>query len=127
MRGNNKGFTLVELLAVLILVSVIMAIAIPSIGASMSRAKGKENASNKRVLESAAEIYISDYKHNVKWSSDVQKECYVTISELLSSEFISEDDAMDSDGNEFSGVIVYNREKNTFKYEDEVGSISSCL
>ena len=124
---NNKGFTLVEVLAVLILVSVIMVIAIPSIGSSMSRAKNKENASNIKIPESAAGFYVSDYKHNVKWSSDEQKECYVTINELLNNDYISEDDVVDSDGNEFSGVIVYDRGKNSFKYEENIGSIFSCL
>ena len=39
---NRKGFTLVELLAVLVLLSVIMFVAIPSISSSMERAKKKK-------------------------------------------------------------------------------------
>lgn len=121
---NNKGFTLVELLAVLILVSVIMTIAIPSIGSSMSRAKKKENASSIKILESAAEFYVSDYKYNI---NDSLEQCYITINELLNNDFITEDDVVDSDGNEFTGVIVYDRKKNSFKYNENIGSISSCL
>lgn len=135
MKGNNKGFTLVELLAVLILLSVIMAIAIPSISASMSRAKKKEVASNIRLLESASEMLVSDYKHNID-----AKCCYITVSELLENHYVSEKSILDHDGNEFSGVIVYDSRKNIFKYSEDIykdkeennlfydcGDIQSCL
>ena len=40
-KRNNKGFTLVELLAVIVILAIIMIIAIPSVLATMSTARKK--------------------------------------------------------------------------------------
>ena len=41
-RLNKKGFTLVELLVVIVILGVIMSIAIPSITSSIERSKDKQ-------------------------------------------------------------------------------------
>ena len=53
---NDKGFTLVELLAALVILTAIMGIAIPSISSSLERTKEKQNAARVKVLESAPEF-----------------------------------------------------------------------
>ena len=39
IKGNKKGFTLVELLAVIVVLAIIMVIAIPAVVDSMIKAK----------------------------------------------------------------------------------------
>ena len=39
IKGNKKGFTLVELLAVIVVLAIIMIIAIPAVVESMNNAK----------------------------------------------------------------------------------------
>ena len=47
-RINKKGFTLVELLAVVVILLAISVMAISSIGAAVERNKAKQNETKKR-------------------------------------------------------------------------------
>lgn len=65
MKLNKKGFTLVELLAVLVILVVIMTIAIPSVASSIERSKNKQKNAKIELIESAAEIYLDRYKNSI--------------------------------------------------------------
>ena len=132
---NRKGFTLVELLAVLVILGIIIGIAIPSINSSMERAKKKQDASNYKVLEASTELYVSDHKnsivHNLE-SDDTS--CYISIKNLLDENYISKDVGIDANGNELNGVIVVGFSKVnsnlypiSYKYETSFSGIKSCL
>ena len=56
----KRGFTLVELLAVLILLGVVSLIAIPSIGKILNRSREKARESTKNELIKAAKNYYAD-------------------------------------------------------------------
>jgi type IV pilus assembly protein PilA len=55
---NNKGFTLVELLAVIVILIIITAIAIPSISSSIERTNDSQRKAKEESILSAAELYI---------------------------------------------------------------------
>ena len=58
---NNKGFTLVELLAVIVVLAIIMIIAIPSVMETMENArKGTFKIYAQKVLTKAEETFQSD-------------------------------------------------------------------
>ena len=115
---NNKGFTLVELLAVLVILVAIMSIAIPSISSSLERSKGKQEESKHKILESAAELYVTDHRNSIKNSS-----CVITLETLLNENYIDEDAATDSDGNDLvldQTCVKYEKDaegKITYEYE----------
>lgn len=61
VRLNNKGFTLVELLAVMVVLAIIMIIAIPSVMSTMSDAqRGTFKIYAEKVLNKAQESYQAD-------------------------------------------------------------------
>lgn len=64
MKISNKGFTLVELLAVVVILAIIMAIAAPN----MTRQIKKEEEENQNILnqkiENASKIYAAKYYVN---------------------------------------------------------------
>ena len=66
MNLNKKGFTLVEVLAVVVIMSILIAIMIPNVSNLIT--EQKQNATNeiKRSLKSAARIYISDNKYKIE-------------------------------------------------------------
>ncbi|MED1204796.1 prepilin-type N-terminal cleavage/methylation domain-containing protein [Heyndrickxia acidicola] len=57
---GEKGFTLVELLAVIVILGIIAAIAIVSIGGLIDRAKSDAFVQSAYTLKEAAEIYARD-------------------------------------------------------------------
>lgn len=53
---NEKGFTLVELLAVIVILGIILAIAIPSIGNVVSKSENNAKQANIELIENAARL-----------------------------------------------------------------------
>lgn len=111
---NNKGFTLIELLAALVILTAIMSIAIPSISSSLERTKGKQDEAKQKILESSAELYVTDHKNAIyqNLQNNRKASCYITL-DLLDT---LEENKQDSDGNDLVGVIVFSRNDNTYTY-----------
>ena len=121
-KMDNKGFTLVELLAVLIILIAIMSIAIPSISSSLERSKDKQNEARKKVLESAAELYVTDHKNNIENNS-----CCISLEELKSENYIDEDATKDADGKVFNGNIEYNKVDNSYTFSNIGSCDNKCI
>ena len=114
---NNKGFTLIELLAVLVILTAIMTIALPSITASMERTKTKQDNSRKKILESAAEMYVTDHKNAIYKKMNNDTSCYISIKTLSDDNYLADDANLDSNGNEFNGYIEFIK-PNTYNYKE---------
>lgn len=114
MKKNNKGFTLIELLAALVILTAIMSIAIPSISSSLERTKVKQDDTKKKLLESAAELYVTDHKNAIyqNLKNNDKASCYITL-DLLDT---LEENKKDSDGGDLGGVVVFFRDTNTYEY-----------
>lgn len=94
-RFNNRGFTLVELLVVIVILIAIVSLAIPSITSSMERSKDKINAGKLEVLGSAGELYLSS-KNRSKLNDYYEEICCVKISALKDNDYVSDDDLKDA-------------------------------
>jgi type II secretion system protein G len=57
MRRNSKGFTLIELMIVVVIIGILAAIAIPNFIAMQNRAKEGSTKSNMHTFQTAAEDY----------------------------------------------------------------------
>lgn len=102
---NNEGFTIIELLAVLTILIIIMAIAMPSIISLLGRTN--ENVQNEKItlLKGAAQKYVHDNYNDIKSS------CYIDVSILAINGYITAENGnylIDSDGNQIDGFISYN-------------------
>ena len=81
---NNKGFTLVELLAVIVILISVSLVAVASISSSLERREGKECEEQIILAKNAAKIYFST--NNCNGSSG----CSVTISTLKAEQYFNE-------------------------------------
>lgn len=104
---SNKGFTLVELLAVLVILGFIAVIAIPSINSSMSRTREKQNAQRIELILSSARDYVVDHKNHIYQVVDVGEACYIKIDDLINEGYLSEELIQNMKNDNFDGVIQY--------------------
>ncbi len=113
---NNKGFTLVELLAVLIILTAIMGVAIPSISSSLERTKAKQNKAKEDMLLSYAEEYITDHKNAVYNTLNTNRinKCYITTD--LLSDYLPDGEIKNADGNDFNGYVLFTK-PNTYEFK----------
>jgi len=61
MKRNNKGFTLVELMVVVVIIGILVAIAVPLYSNVQESAKEKTCYANQRILEGAVAQYSADH------------------------------------------------------------------
>ena len=61
---NNKGFTLAELLAVIVILAVIMIVAAPNLSKQFSKKEKTEQSVLKQKIENASKIYVAKYYAN---------------------------------------------------------------
>ena len=130
-KKNNKGFTLVELLVVIVILIAIVSIAIPSITSSMERSKEKLNEGKKETIGTAAELYLNTINRSAL-KGFYNGECIVLLDSLVSGDYIDEDDIMNADNKPFAdgnpaickGCI--DDEKYSIFDANESGGYTSC-
>lgn len=81
---NNKGFTLVELLSVMVILVSIALIAVGSVTSSLSRRENKELEEQQELAIGAAKIYFS-----------LEKKTCVSIQTLIDNDYISDEKKID--------------------------------
>lgn len=79
MKENNKGFTLVELLAVIIILSAIALVSVISITKSLYDRDEKECEEQKELARNAAKIYFS-----------INGGSSVTVDKLISDGYLND-------------------------------------
>ena len=86
---NNKGFTLVELLAVIVILTSMSLVAVASISSSLERRDVKECEEQIELAKNAAKIYFSLNDDACDFSlSDYS--CEVSISTLKNEKYFNE-------------------------------------
>lgn len=82
---NQKGLTLVELLAVIVILGVIAAIAVPSIGGIINSSKAKADAQTILLIQDAAELYANQNQPDATATAAITTASLVTAGFLKSA------------------------------------------
>lgn len=106
MKNNKKGFTLTEIIAVILVIALILLVAIPAIYSHVRKGREKINESNMTALELAAREYYSENRGELP---------NYNLYSLVLGTFLRDlnylPDMSDSDGNncDESYVVVENK------------------
>ena len=113
MRRSKKGFSLIELLGVVVILGILLIIAVPQVYKYIK--KGKENyyVSMEREASIAAANYVEEYRALLPRQIGHVNE--IGLNELVESRFI--DELKDENGDSCTGkVIVEKTKKDSYEY-----------
>lgn len=133
---NKKGFTLVELLAVISLLALLAGIAVPNVISTINNNKRNTFLQDAKRLVTRAEYLISSDKEvrNKLINNSISQKTY-SFSELNEKgEFSSDPDSGGETYQDGSVKVTYDPASKTFKYcvylngiKRQVGTSSSCI
>ena len=87
LRKHEQGFTLIELMVVVIIIGILVAIAVPLYGGVQARARDNACMANVRTLNGAVAMFQAE-----------EDEYPGTVDELVDAGFIQEEPACPNDG-----------------------------
>ena len=115
---NNKGFTLIEVVTAVVIMSLLGTIAVTSMMSVLKSGNDKYYKNQEDMVIMAAKEYYSDHKGELPIESDTST---ITLDELIESDYI--DTVKDSKGNICNGqstVTVSKIDNKKYKYKVEL-------
>lgn len=87
---KNKGFTIVELLAVIVILGIVMTLTIPAVTNSQSAAKQKAYETKINNFENAAIIYAQDnYRTLISGKTEDEFTVEIKVQDLLENGYLT--------------------------------------
>ncbi len=119
---SNKGFTLVELLGVIVILITILLIAVPNIISSLNKENKNIEVNKQNLVLSAAELYLANNM------GDLTGTCYVEIKDLVNQNLIKESDLKDTNDDDLikEEYVIYDKNTNSYKLASSISGLNKC-
>jgi len=107
---NKTGFTLVEVLAVILILGLLVTVVYPIVVSTINSSKEKAYNSQIEIIQKAAKIYALDKEGSLpNFLPDLKNDAlpkYVPISTLISEGYIAEEELKSKDNDLSEGKLV---------------------
>ena len=120
MRMDNRGFTLIEVLAVIFILGVIALITVPTITNVISKNKDDNYENLKKSIVSAAKVYMSDNRYNIKLGKNISKPDADTCRNSDDKREVIEVDGIDLSSNPSTLTLNLLVESGNLKAKDKI-------
>lgn len=114
---KNRGFTLTELIGVIVLLGIIALIAVPIINSTITNSKLKAYNAQVKSIQDAGKKWGVE---NTKFLPVDSNHCNISIAELITQNYLENDKIIDPrDNTEMHGTIEvsYNSATKTYHYD----------
>ena len=118
---KKNGFTLVELICVVMLLSIIITLVVVSTINILNNSKNRENTASLKLIETASKDYINKYENNYYINNGVTY-C-VPISDLVNENLLASN--ISYDGEEIIEKVVKIQYDNN-KYSYTLDDVETC-
>lgn len=117
MRSKINGFTLVELLGVIVILAMLALIAYPVISGQIKRTTDKMSAATVTLIESGTRSYINDHKNSYPKVNNA--EYCITLETLAKENYIRKSiiDAKTKQELDLSQVVIATYKNGKFNFE----------
>ena len=114
---NNKGFTLIELIGSIIILTIIALVVFPAVLNIMTSSQGKIDNAKKNLIERAAKEYVEDNVNNYPRTTELSEN--ITVEELINKGYIKEKTIdVDKDTAIYHGCVNVSVEQKTIDEEE---------
>ena len=107
---NKKGFTLPEVLAVIVIIGILAVLVTAGILGYFRQGKDDYNSNLSNQLLLTGKTYYSDHKNELPTATNTKAYSYVTLPEMQSNNYVT-NEFKDSEGRECSPSFVYVKQK----------------
>ena len=118
MKLNRKGYTLIELLAVILIISLIIALSIFGIIKAINSSKGKAATLSEKSIKEAAETYATEKNDDSSYWLDItdkeNKYFCITIEELMNKGLLDKKANIESKDFDIHSYVLVKKNKVTF-------------
>lgn len=124
MKTNKKGFTLVELLGVIVIIAVLSLVAFPGIMNQFRKSKGDISQATETIMKEAANVYLLD--HPNEYPKVNGKYYCISVEQLINDGRLSEPFTDPTTGNEIPKDYKIKAIVENGQYEYTVITDGSC-
>ncbi|MCE5168145.1 prepilin-type N-terminal cleavage/methylation domain-containing protein [Paenibacillus profundus] len=108
---NEKGMTLIELLAVIVILGIIIGIASVVIIGQFDKARDGSDATSEKILIEAAERYVLEKNLNVPDTGTLE----VQVKEMLNAGYLKTEPKKSKENKPYTKVVISRESGNTAK------------
>ena len=116
---NNKGLTLVELMAVLVIMALLMTLAFPNVSELTNKAKSNYDRTTQILIKSAAKMYVSNNIQEIETAlqnSNTHSYC-LPIGKLIAYEYLDADlKNLDNQSINHKKCIIITKNNEAYQY-----------
>ncbi len=109
--SRNKGFTLVEILAMLVVLAIIIGISIPNINAILRRQR-----INKLIADATSMVETAKVKSSKNNDKPINSECYIYSLDYLNVNDSINKGPNDGEYDQYNSFVIKKRRNNTYIY-----------